>query len=68
MRRNRRAATKPQTIVRVIFVDRLEQEMMELKALRQEVADAQTRALALVPQLLDLPHWRQLPFLSGRPS
>jgi len=58
MRRNPRAAIKPQPIVRVIFVDRLEQEMMDLKALRQEVADAETRALPLVPQPLDLPHWR----------
>ena len=66
MRRIPRATTKSQPIVRVIFVDRLRQEMMDLKALRQEVADAETRALLLVPQPLDLPHRHQLPLISGR--
>jgi len=68
MRRISRATTKPCPIVRVVFVDRLKQEMMDLKALRQEVADAETRAIPLLPQPLDLPHWRQLPFISGRRS
>lgn len=68
MSRIPRATTKSQPIVRVVFVDRLEKEMMDLRALRQEVADAETRAIPLALQPLDLPHWRQLRFTSGRLS
>jgi hypothetical protein len=69
MRRISRATTKHQSSIRVVFVDPLEREMMDLKVLRQEVADAETRALLAVPQSPDLPHRCQLPFfISGRPS
>jgi hypothetical protein len=67
MRRFSRATTRPQSNVRVVFVDRLAQEMMHLRALRKEVADAETRATPQVRHALDLPlrHWRQLPFRFG---
>jgi hypothetical protein len=63
MRRISRA-TRYQPNVRVVFVDLLEQEMMDLKALRKKVADAETRTRK--PLDLLLRHWRPLPFTCGR--
>ena len=60
MRRISRATTKHRSAIRVVFVDRLEREMMDLKALRQEVADAEMRALLAVPQAPDPPPSCQL--------
>lgn len=68
MRRISRVRTNSRPIVRVVFVDLLEQEMMDLKALRKEVADAETRSAPQVRQQLNLPRWRQPPFISGRLS
>jgi len=64
MRRISRATTKHRSTIRVVFVDRLEREMMDLKALRREVAEAETR----VRHPLDLADWGQPPFISGRRS
>ena len=63
MRRISRA-TRYQPKVRVVFVDLLEHEMMDLKSLRKKVADAETRAHK--PLDLLLRHWHQLPFARRR--
>jgi len=50
MRRISRATTKNDRNIRFVFVDLLEQKMMDIKALRKKVADAERRA-ALKPEV-----------------
>jgi hypothetical protein len=53
MRRIPRATTNKANI-RVVFVDPLEEEMMDVEALRKEVADAERRAAPQVRQPMNL--------------
>jgi hypothetical protein len=54
MRKVARAPASPPSNIRVVFVDLLKKEMMDLKALRKEVADAERRAVPQLRRSLDL--------------
>ena len=55
MRRFSRAPASNRPNIRVVFVDLLKQQMIALKALRKEVADAERRAIPQMRRQLDLP-------------
>jgi hypothetical protein len=50
MRKVARAPAGTPSNIRVVFVDLLKKEMMDLKALRKAVADAERRAAPQAPQ------------------